>query len=255
MTVLPKEKTKATRVNPKTMVLFSLPKMGKTTAVAALDNCLIIDLERGTDFVDALKYDVIREAEKQNVRPIDVLKQLVGTIKRENKKRGDYLYKYIALDTVTALEDVVLPYANELYQATPMGRSWVGTDVTTLPNGAGYRYTRMALSHVLEELEKICDTLIITGHVKDKLIEQNGEEMIERGLDLTGKSAPILCAHVDAIGYLYREENETIINFQPSQNLISGARSNHLKNKKITVAVGQEDGTVAVDWSKIFLTK
>jgi hypothetical protein len=252
---LPTKVTKATRVNPKSMVIFSLPKMGKTTTVSALDNCLLIDLEKGSYFVDAVKYDVIREAEKKEVLPIDVLGELIEEIKRSNKKKGGYVYKYIALDTVTALEDVVLPYANKLYRDTPMGRTWVGDDVTTLPNGAGYRYTRMALSNVLSEIENLCDTFIILGHVKDKLVEKDGKEMNERGLDLTGKSASILCAQVDAIGYLYRNENETIINFNASKNLISGARSPHLKGQEIVVARGNEDKTVEVDWSKIFINE
>jgi len=252
---LPVEKTKATRVNPKTMVLFSLPKMGKTTAVSKLENCLIIDVEKGSDFVDALKYDVIREAEARDVKPIEVLKELIDEIKKANKKKGGYVYKYIALDTVTALEDVVLPLANKLYKDTPMGRTWIGNDVTTLPNGAGYRYTRMALSLVLSEIESLCDTFIILGHVKDKLVEKDGEEMTERGLDLTGKSSSILCAQVDAIGYLFRDENKTIINFKPSTNLISGARSKHLKNQRIVVAEGDAEGNVTVDWSKIFINK
>ena len=135
--VLPKNKTKASRIDPKTMVIFSQPKMGKSTVVAGLDNCLMIDLEKGTDFLDALKYDVIREAETQEKLPILILKQLINAIREENKKQGKYVYKYIAIDTVTALEDVVLPLANKMYRDTPMGRNWVGEDVTTLPNGAG----------------------------------------------------------------------------------------------------------------------
>lgn len=250
--ILPKEKTTATRVNPKTMVLFSLPKMGKTTAVAALDDCLIIDLEEGSEFVDAMRIDVIKEAKKKETLPIDVIKEIIDTIRLENKKQGKYAYKYIALDTVTALEDLVLPLANKMYRETPMGRTWVGNDVTSLPSGAGYLYTRRALSTVLAQFEELCDTLIILGHVKDKLIEKDGEEMTERGLDLTGKMASILCAHVDTIGYVYRDENKTMINFKPSENLISGSRSEHLKDQKIVIAESNSEGNVTVDWSKIF---
>jgi len=252
MTVLPKKITKATRVNPKSMILFSLPKAGKTTAVAALEDCLIIDLEQGADFVDALKVDVVTEADKRGTTPLHVLTELANNIEKANKEKQDYVYKYIALDTVTALEDIVLPLANDLYKATPMGRNWVGSDVTTLPNGAGYRYTRLALSKVLARLEKLCDTFIILGHVRDKLVEVKGKEMTERGLDLTGKSASILCAQVDAIGYMYRDDNKTIINFQSSKNLISGARSPHLKGREIVVAESDENFNVKVDWSKIF---
>lgn len=253
MIELPSKKVKASRVNPKTVVIFSQPKMGKSTVVSGLDNCLMIDLEKGTDFLDALKYDVIREAEKQDKLPIVILKSLIDRIKEENKIQGKYVYKFIAIDTVTALEDVVLPLANKMYRDTPMGRNWVGEDVTTLPNGAGYRFTRNALSTVLTQLEEICDTLIILGHTKDKMVEKEGKEMNERGLDLTGKMASIVCSQVDAIGYLYRNENETIINFQASESLLCGARSEHLKGAELVVASSDETGKIVIDWSQVFI--
>lgn len=116
---LPKSKIKAERVNPETMVIFSQPKMGKTTALSGLDNCLIIDLEKGTHFVDAMKVDVITEANKEGVIPLNILKQLIDKISEANTKNGDYVYKYIAIDTVTALEGIVLPLANKMYRDTP----------------------------------------------------------------------------------------------------------------------------------------
>ena len=251
---LPKAVEKSTRVNPKTIVLFSQPKTGKTTIVSKLDNCLLIDLEEGSEFVDALKYSVVTEAKKQSKLPVIILKELVNAIAEANKAKGGYVYKFIAIDTVTALEDIVLPLANKMYRDTAMGRNWEGDDVTTLPNGAGYRYTRNALSTVLNELEEVCDTLVILGHTKDKDIEKKGELITERSLDLTGKSSSILCAQVDTIGYVYREENETIIDFKPSQNVIIGSRSAHLQDKKIVVATSDEAGVVTVDWSRIFIT-
>ena len=253
MIELPKKRIKSTRVNPKTMVIFSQPKMGKTTVVAELENCLIIDLEDGSQFVDALKYDLIGEANKENKLPLVKLKELMGAIADANKQKGEFVYKYIAVDTVSALEDIVLPLANKMYRDTPQGKNWTGNDVTTLAQGAGYRFTRQALSKVLNSLEELCDTLIILGHVKDKLIEKNGEEMNERGLDLTGKMPAILCSKVDAIGYLYRDENKTVINFKPSEKLLCGSRSEHLKGKKIVVAESDDTGKITVDWSQIFI--
>jgi hypothetical protein len=99
----------------------------------------------------------------------------------------------------------------------------------------------------------LCDTLIILGHVKDKLVDKDGKEMTERGLDLTGKSASILCSQVDAIGYLYRKDNETIINFKTSESLIAGARNEHLKELEVVVAVSDDQRNLKVDWSKIFI--
>jgi len=59
MIELPNEKTKASRVNPKKIILFSNPKSGKTSAAAALENNLILDLEDGSEFLDALKINVL----------------------------------------------------------------------------------------------------------------------------------------------------------------------------------------------------
>ena len=50
MVELPTLKVKATRVNPKKIILFSNPKTGKSTAVAALENNLMLDLEDGSEF-------------------------------------------------------------------------------------------------------------------------------------------------------------------------------------------------------------
>ena len=134
---LPSKVTKASRVNPNSMVIFSQPKMGKTTVLSGLKDCLIIDLEQGSDFVDALKYDIISESRKQKKPPLIILKRLINSIKEANEKKGDYTYKYIAIDTVSALEDIVLILANKMYRDTAMGKHWTGDDVTDLPNGAG----------------------------------------------------------------------------------------------------------------------
>lgn len=253
MIELPSSKIKATRVNPKKLILFSKPKVGKTEMLSALDNCLLIDLEDGSEFVNAMKINVLDIARKNEISPITALKEVISTIKAANKEAGKFVYKYGAIDTVTALEDHVLLLANKLYTQTPQGRNWQGDDVTTLPNGAGYQYTRKALWIVLEELEECFETLIILGHLKDKFVEKEGKEMTERGLDLIGKSAAILCSQVDAIGYVYREDNKTIVNFQPSDSLICGSRSEHLKDQKITVIESDKDGKLTIDWSKIFI--
>lgn len=254
MIELPKTKAKASRRDPKSMVIYSQPKMGKTTILSGLDNCLIIDLEKGSYFVDALVVDILKISEEEEKLPVVVLKKLINKIAETNKAEGKKVYKYIAVDTVTALEDIVLPLANKMYRDTPQGKNWVGNDVTLLPNGAGYRFTRLALSTILNEIKELCDTFIILGHVKDKLVEKEGKEMNERSLDLTGKSSSILCSQVDAIGYLYREDNKTIINFNnSSDSLLCGSRSPHLKGREIVVATSDENNNLTIDWSQIFI--
>ena len=250
---LPKQKIKATNLNPETLIIFSQPKLGKTTAVSQLKNNLVIDIENGSNFVDAMKINVLKEAKKQKKLPIITLKKLINQIAKANEEKGDYIYEYITLDTVSALEDIALPLAGKMYKSTPMGRNWEGSNVLTLPQGAGYYYLREALNSIINDLKKICKTLILLGHVKDKLIEVDGKEMNERGLALTGKTGSILCAQVDAVGYFYRDENEGRINFKPSDSLLSGTRSKHLRNQDILLSEYDPDSdTVKTYWEKIF---
>lgn len=102
---LPTQKVAATRANPKRMVIYSKPKAGKTSALALLDNCLILDFENGSDYVEALKL---------KVDSLATLKAVGQEIVKANKP-----YKYIAVDTVTALEEMCLSYAKTLYMETP----------------------------------------------------------------------------------------------------------------------------------------
>lgn len=253
MIILPTQKINASRKNPRKIILFGKPKIGKSTALANLDNCLILDLEGGTDYLEALKIDIIGEARKQDVEPIVALKQVINSIKEANIANNGFVYKYGAIDTISILEEMVLPVAKKLYQKTPMGRNFQGENVLELPNGAGYQYTRAALWMVLDELEQCFETLVILAHLKDKYLEKEGKEMMERGIDLIGKSASILSANVDAIGYMYREDNKTIVNFTPSETVTCGSRCEHLKNQKVTLIESDDSGKLTVDWSKIFI--
>ena len=52
MGLLPEGIIKAKHKNPRTMLVYTKPKQGKTTIVTGLPNCLIVDTEDGSDFVD-----------------------------------------------------------------------------------------------------------------------------------------------------------------------------------------------------------
>lgn len=137
MIELPLKKIKAELINPQRIILFGNPKVGKTTALAALPKCLIIDVESGSGYVDALKINVLAIAKEENKTPLTVLKSVIKKIKEANKANGGYVYKYGAIDTITALEDLLLPLAKQLYVNTPQGKNYTGNDVTELANGAG----------------------------------------------------------------------------------------------------------------------
>lgn len=254
MITLPTKDQDVTRVNPKRLIIFSQPKTGKTEAFSRLENNLILDLEDGSGYVRGLKVSVLDIAKKEGIKPIHALKMVIDQIRADNEKNKGYVYKYITIDTVSALEEnYAIDLALKLYKDTPMGRNFQGTDVKTLPNGAGYGPLRTAVQMILAELEQLCETLIISGHTKDKMVETEGKEMTTRGLDLAGKLATIVCSEADAIAYLYRKDNKTIANFKPSESLSVGARPIHLKNKEIVLLESAPTGEITSHWKEIFL--
>ena len=45
-------------LNPKVLLLYGAPKVGKTTMLSKLDDCLIIDTEKGTNMLEAYVQEV-----------------------------------------------------------------------------------------------------------------------------------------------------------------------------------------------------
>ena len=68
--MLKKAKRKVVSQNPKTMLLYGAPKVGKTTALSQLKDCLIIDTENGANMIEGYIESVGNRAEL-----IELLKQ------------------------------------------------------------------------------------------------------------------------------------------------------------------------------------
>ena len=235
--VLPTKKVKANRVNPKRLIIYSKPKTGKTTAFAGLDGNLIIDLEQGADYVEAMKV---------KANNLQELKEIGKAIKEAN-----YPYEYVTIDTVTALEDMVMPLAINLYKQTAMGKNYSGDSILTLPNGAGYLYVRQAFFQVLDFIDTFAPHIILSGHIKDKQVDDKGEMVLSANIDLTGKIKSLICANADAIGYMYRKGNQTILSFKTNEETTCGARPEHLRNEEIVISE-MIDGKLVTYWNKVY---
>lgn len=244
MLVLPTEKNKPKVQNPRFLIIFGKPKSGKTTLLSTLDNCLIVDLEGGSEFLEALSVQA---------RSVADLGEIANAIRAKIKETGTNPYKYIAIDNATRLEEICLPYAATLYRQTPMGKTYTGTDVRQLHNGSGYLYLREAVKKVINMFKDLCDNFILVGHTKDKMINKEGEELTEMAIDLVGRLGDIVCGEADAVGYVYRKKNETIISFEGGDNSVREARAPHLRGQKIVIADSDENNNIKTYWDKIYL--
>lgn len=121
---LPETKIPAEKQDPKNLLIFSKPKQGKSSALAELPDALCVDLEDGGyDYINAVKVKANSVAD---------IKEICKAIKEAN-----YPYKFIVLDTITALEEMVKPLALKLYTDTVAGSKFTGKNVLDAPMGAG----------------------------------------------------------------------------------------------------------------------
>ena len=251
---LPKQKVKASTQSPKNLIIFSKPKVGKSSLLAELDNCLLIDLEGGSDYLDALKV---------SAKTVEDIKVIGNQIKEAGNP-----YDYIALDTITALEEICIPYAELLYAKKPMGKSWFKKkadgnlapdsgkaqygNILNLPNGAGYAYLREAMTKVIEFVKTLAPRIILVGHIKDVLLEKSGGDFTSGDLDLTGKMKRIVTSQSDAIGYLYRKGNKNILSFATKDSITCGARPAHLRNKELVISEMTDKG-LKTYWKEVYI--
>ena len=243
--VLPMTKVSAETKSPKNLIIFSKPKVGKTTLLAQLENCLILDLEDGSDYVDAIKL---------KARSIDDIRAIGKAI-----KEAGYPYKYIAVDTITALEEMCIPLAEEMYSKSSMGKNWFTEgkpkygSLLNMANGAGYPWLREAFTKVVDYLRTWAPRIILVGHVKDVVLDKNGSEFNALDLDLTGKLKRITSSQSDAIGYLFRKGGKNILSFKTTDEISCGARPEHLRNKEVILSEISDDDKLTTFWQNIYI--
>jgi Cdc6-like AAA superfamily ATPase len=223
---LPSTKSPPLTKDPRILILYGAPKVGKTTELAKLPDCLIVDCEDGTDYVEALRI---------KCRTLEEVEAVATELRKRVKESGKPAYKYVALDTVSTLEDWCEVRATQNYKNSTIGKNFTGDSVLTLPQGGGYLYLRLALTEILGQFSGTTSRLIIVGHLRDKFLEKGGVESTYKDLELTGKLRSIVCSKADAIGYLYRDPKDSNgalkVSFQTLEGIIAGSRCEHLRGK------------------------
>jgi hypothetical protein len=218
---LPTSRVPASRKSPRLLTLFGQSKVGKTTTLAKLDNCLIIDTEQGTDMVDAMKVNV------------NNLQEFMGVLKAI--KSSDNQYRYIAVDT---LDNIV--HWMEDFVCKQEGVKTIGD----LEFGKGYAIVRDNVMKIIGQLKELpTNGLILVGHRKKTLIATESDIKVNTSsLDLSGKLKNFIMADSDAIGYVFRDEDGIKVSFQADNETEAGARCEHLRG-----------AVVDFEWSNIYV--
>ena len=210
---LKKVKRKAISANPSTLLLYGAPKVGKTTMLSKLDDCLIIDTEKGSRMI---------EGYIQEVNDRDELIETLIAIKDSK----DVKYKYIAIDTI----DKVAEWAERRVCQEESVAS-----IADLAFGKGYGLVREKVAKTISHFKEVAEHLIIIGHRKVAYAVTEGNPIvIPESLDLTGKLKNVIMAGCDAIGYVYRNEKEELmVSFKANDSIEAGSRCPHLKGQEV----------------------
>ena len=207
--VLKVAKRKAVSQNPSTLLMYGPPKIGKTTMLSSLDKCLIIDTESGSNMIEG---HILNANNRKEL--IEILKQA----------REGHEFKYIAIDTI----DKVVQWAEEAVCQENNVQA-----LADLPFGKGWGLARDKVMNTIHAFKDVCDHLIIVGHRKTAKAVVEGQATVEpESLDITGRLKNMIMSDSDAIGYVFRDEDEKLmISFKSDDALEAGSRSPHLRGK------------------------
>jgi len=218
-----KVKRKVVSTNPSVLLLYGAPKVGKTTMLSQLDDCLIIDTERGSRMIEGY------------ISEVNTRDELIETL-LELKESKDVKYKYVALDTI----DKIAEWAEKRVCEEEGVRA-----IGDLAFGKGYGMVRDKVTQTIEAFKEVTEHLIIIGHRKVAYAVTDGSTIVvPESIDLTGKLKNVIMSGADAIGYVYRDEDELMVSFKANDAIEAGSRCPHLK--------GQE---VKFEWKHIYKEK
>ena len=255
--ILPTKPTKSKLKNPSPLLVFGKPKIGKTTAIAGLQNNLVINLEDKIQTADGMV---------MFAKDLTALKQVLNKIKEAGKP-----YQYITIDTLTKLEEFCIPEAERLYMKTPMGSSWIVKDPVTkvidkkkslkvkygsilfLPNGSGYQYVRAAFQQLTTLIESCANNIIYIAHVKEVNILKDGLEFTSNDINLTGKNKQSISAAAQAIAYMTRVGKKNYLYFQPGDDILTGCKIKRLDGQEILISEYNEKGDLVTYWDQIYI--
>lgn len=247
MIALPTVKTKPQDQLPRLEIIYGRAKTGKSTIFCAAPDTLVLDTQDGVRFYESTSIPVKTLAD---------MREVLAALQEYQKTNGKNLYKRIVIDVATDMVEMVLPFALQKYQKTPMAFRKDGTiytgDILNLPRGAGYKYLREAFEEVYESFYPYCDTVILVCHEKE--ISKYGDDVSDEMVlvpDLPGKMMQRNTGWADAIGHVTRKENQTIINFKSNGDITKGSRDPMLQEKEIVIMESGADGKI----SDIYLSR
>lgn len=241
MPSLPTGKLPPQTREPRNLFLYGRTKVAKTAYTAMLPKALHLDLEHGTLHVPAQRVVISTPQELS-----DTLDALPGHWQASP-------FEFLVVDTIDVVDDWADLVALDRYTKLPMGKTFTGTTLRELDRGAGFYHIREAFKGFLTRmLANAMWKTIFLGHIRDKYADAQGKmgtEVKEVDIDLAGKTKSIMCARMDAIGYMYRDTQGALkISFDARDQVNCGCRCPFLTGRTLSFSTP----LVWYEWGQIY---
>lgn len=266
---LPDTITEIKETTPTDMIVVGVPKMGKSSILAALTTSklgdgLLFSLEKGgTDYLSGKFINIYPEATTSYEEAVNNYKGYRDALLKNKGK-----YKFLIVDSLSALDEMSNLMGTYYYMySVPQGKNFnrvpttnaiipYGNEnfkmVTELGEGYGYKYTRKWFMDQINIFTEIAPYRIYTAHVKDKLIKNTQDEVIS-GLEinLTGKLKQILGSKISTLCKMVADGDKRYLSFQvDNDNIIAGSRVPNLDD--MVLISEKKDGKIITYWENIY---
>ncbi|GIU70090.1 MAG: hypothetical protein KatS3mg002_1326 [Candidatus Woesearchaeota archaeon] len=242
-------KNKPSYSNIKHVVLYALPKIGKTTAVSLIPNNVILAFEDQSFFVEADIIDMRANNDEQIKNKLKELPEYVKSLKEAG-------YKFITIDTLSSMLPFGKYLGEALYSKTLIGKNWFSKnkaeygDLLNLPKGLGYEYLRQGINRIYDYLFDSGLKVITVAHVKEKYSDETGNvSMLD--IDAPGSLSRSIAKDAQIVGYLTKKKKDEVwISFKNFDNTITGTIIKELQDTEILLTK-REDDKIISNWDEI----
>jgi hypothetical protein len=257
--------------SPRTMVVISFPKSGKTDNMIGVPKILIGDCEDGTAYFEGTNFVNLKKFHGENPYyltktggyiPAGLYETCSELYRANNMKEFNALYDELqetkdpaihkqlvkminempfpifVVDTLTSFIKLVYDAALAEYNSDKSPEKQK-TDIKRTDNFGGAQHIRRAVEDIKAFIEKNAAPFIVyNGHIKMKkaVLKKTDEEVSVVDMALEGQLPLIFTSSSAAVATFYRDEEGCFLDFQKKSEDDRDARPRHLGNQVIKVA-------------------
>lgn len=264
--VIPPPREGALRRNPQTLVLVGPAQIGKTCAVAALPDTLLLELQvGGADYVPRC-WAMTREKDFPDIPAFLRLLDYLGA----QRLAGKPIARRVVVDYLGLLDDWIFEVALLNFLASPRGKGYAekhadeplrtitdlkGPDPTSSPGWGWYREELMMMHR---RVLMAAPEIVYIAHPRLSRVTKTTGDVYVEDIDVSGtKARRLFAGESSAIGFCRREqrdgEDRFIVSFKSGELATQASRCPHLSGQEFIVGRSKPGQPPVFSWDKIYV--